>query len=101
MLILTNMKKILGIFLITAFLFTYPCTGYVYAEDDTAQEETENTEDADTNTEEETTSLSETLDETSNSSISWWTILLSVLGISLFIAVVYYVLKNFNIGTGK
>ncbi len=94
------MKKILGIFLITVFLFSYPIQGYIYAEDSTTQEETESTEAEDTTTE-ETTSLSETLDETDSSSISWWTILLSVLGISLFIAVVYYVLKNFNIGTGK
>ncbi len=90
------MKKILGIFLIAVLLFSYPIQGYIYAEDSTVQEEIEDT------TAEESTSLNETLDETEDtSSISWWIILLSVLGISLFIAVVYYVLKNFNIGTGK
>ena len=99
MLILTNMKKILGIFLITVFLFSNPISGYIHA-----QEEVTTTAEEETTTDEEVTTLSDTLEtseEDTSPSISIWTILLSVLGISLFIAVVYYILKNFNIGSGK
>lgn len=93
------MKKILSIFLITIFLFSNPISGYIYAE-----EEVTTTTEEETTSDEEVTTLSDTLETTeedTTSSISIWTILLSVLGISLFIAVIYYMLKNFNIGSGK
>ena len=102
MVILTNMKKILTIFLVTVFLSLTPVYQEVYAQE-TEIEEDAKTTDTESITESEDTTLAENLEEETESSsgVTVWTILFAVACASLFVAVAYYILKNFNIGTGK
>ena len=99
MILLTNMKKILTIFLTTIFLLITPV--YIFAEEstDTTVEETVTEKDTTTDdTETEETTLAETLEEEeTDSGISVWTVLFAIVGASLFILVAYYILKNFNL----
>jgi len=97
------MKKILGTLLVTIFLLNPSISGYVYAEDTTDKDVTTTVEEetiTESTTEEDTT-LAETLEENSDSGITVWTVLFAILGASLFVLVAYYILKNFNIGSGK
>jgi len=98
MILLTNMKKILTIFLTTIFLLITPV--YIFAEEstDTTVEETVTEEDTTTDdTETEETTLAETIEEDVDTGISVWTVLFAIVGASLFIGVAYLILKNFNL----
>lgn len=98
------MKKIIAIFLATIFLFSTPIYGSIYAEDIVMEDSTTTTDEETTledTTIQEDTTLAETLEEDTGSGITVWTVLFAILGASLFVLVAYYILKNFNIGSGK
>jgi len=94
------MKKLLYIFLTISLLSFTVLPAYVHAEEEvTTISETEETVAEENTTAEEETTLADTLEEEeeTDDGVTVWTVLVAVLGASLFFGVGYYIIKNFNL----